>query len=587
MASRTPVQVTNDILAKLAVTAPGLSMEIGTPERKIVEAVAEAIAEVQIDNYLVDSQLNIDSKSGKDLEDFVGIFGFGRLQGHYASGVVTVSLSTPAVTSILIPVNTQFSTNPADNSAPISFSSTVSVTISAGQSTADIPVSCSTVGTAGNVSSGAVSTYSAGIGIANVTNSSAMTGGTDDESDEELRARFKATLLRNIAGTEDFYVSVSRQVSGVNRVNVIGPASKYVTQVESTGGSIDIPSKNCKYVWPNSILVATNKGSAEEQWFTEGDDYDVTGSGAVTAPQLDVSASIIISPATSIFLDVLYEYCSTNSRNDPGSGIFNKVDVFVDGQTPITVTEAVVASAVTLNNTVGSPYLYTNFGSPTGDTISTTSKFQRLGSVPIASWPAQITGGSTTYVLGTDYFGVYGTTTDAGSERELAGIIWKTTPPTDNTILSATYTYNQTPSILGSLFRKTKQITTDVLVHSAVQKSLRFYFVVMYDTGASVQNTNAQIVTALQNYINNLPFGSWVQLSDLTAIVHNTTGVDNCRIAKTTDGAPYSAAELKNGSVVTSYTSDFQLDDDSIAVLDLPGDINSLFIRRSTNNFGS
>src|SRR3954471_2330872 len=97
MASRTPAQISTDIIAKLAVTAPGLSLGVGTPERKIVDAVAEAIAESQVDNYMISTQLDIDTKSGSDLEDFVGIFGFGRLQGTRATGDVLVSFSIPAV----------------------------------------------------------------------------------------------------------------------------------------------------------------------------------------------------------------------------------------------------------------------------------------------------------------------------------------------------------------------------------------------------------------------------------------------------------------------------------------------------------
>jgi len=588
MASRTPAEVTQDILTKLSVTAPGLSLEIGTPERKIVEAVAEAIAEAQVDNYLVSNQLDVNSKSGQDLEDFVGLFGFGRLQGHYASGVLTVTLTNAATSPMLIPVGTQFSTSPDSTNSSSSFVSTTAVTLNKGSKTVSVPVQCTVVGSAGNVAANTVTTYAAGLGIASVTNSAAMVGGTDDETDDELRARFKKTILRNITGTEDFYIGMAMQVDGVKRVNVMGPVSTYQTQVQSTGGSITIPAKDCKYVWPQGVLVASNKGASNELWYTEGADYTVTSSGSVSAPVLNVSASIIISPATSIFLDVIFDYCSTNSRNDPASGIANKVDIFVDGLTPITITEKIVTASKTTSSTTSNTYYTGNFKSPTGETIAASKKFQAFGSTPILTWPSTIAAGGTTYTLGTDYFGVFSTTPDAGSERELAGIVWINTPPSDGTLITATYTYNQTPTILNSLINKAKQVTTDVLVHSATTTFLRFYFVVMYNQGATISTVNAQAVTAMQDYINGLPFGAWIQLSDLLTVIHNIPGIDNVRMAKTSDGAPFTVSEMLNGaSTGTTYTSDFQLHDIAIPALDLPADINTLFIRRTFNNFGS
>ena len=81
----------SDFAAVLAKTAPGFSLELGTPERKIVDAVAEAISEAYIDQYLVGSLMDIESKAGLELEQWVGIFGFGRLQGRKATGTVRVA----------------------------------------------------------------------------------------------------------------------------------------------------------------------------------------------------------------------------------------------------------------------------------------------------------------------------------------------------------------------------------------------------------------------------------------------------------------------------------------------------------------
>lgn len=62
--------MSSDIRAKLNTTLPGLSMEIGTPERKIIDAVGEAISEAYVDQYVTGSLLDINSKSGLELEQF-------------------------------------------------------------------------------------------------------------------------------------------------------------------------------------------------------------------------------------------------------------------------------------------------------------------------------------------------------------------------------------------------------------------------------------------------------------------------------------------------------------------------------------
>jgi uncharacterized phage protein gp47/JayE len=601
MASRTPAQISADIIAKLAVTAPGLSLGVGTPERKFVDIVAEAISEAQVDNYLTSTQLDIDTKSGSDLEDFVGIFGFGRLQGTYATGLGIVTLNIPAVQAYTIGVGSQFFST-ASNGTALTFNSTATVALNVGDLTASIPLQCATIGTAGNVPSGSVTGFSSGLGFSTVTNLESFVGGTDNETDEELRARFKKTLLRNIAGTEDFYSAISLQIAangntsatGVSRVQVLGPVSDFSTQVQvgTINTPLTLPSKNCKYVWTQGDAVALNAGTSAENWFTNGTDYSFTN-GAISAPII----TPLNSSTASQFLDVSYEYCSTNSRNDPVTGKTNKVDIFVDGSNPQAVSETIITNATTLNSTGGSVYNIANFASnPAGTTmVAGTTKFQRLGSTPILSWPASIVIGATTYTLGTNYVGVYDTTTNRGSEREVSGIAWITTAPANGLSGTVNYTYNQTPQVLNSIFKKQKQITTDVLVHQAVNKYLRFYFVVMYDRGVAPSQVQPNIASALNNFISGQSFGAWIQFSDLTNVVHNVSGVDNVRMATTSDGAPFTASEVVGGNPTGSpFTSDFQLQDNTIPVLDIPthvvstvtvADYDSMFIRRSQNSF--
>ncbi len=579
MATLTTAEIAANIIAKLSVTAPGLSLEIGTPERKIIEAAAEAIFESQVDSHLISSQLDIDTKSGTDLEDFVGVFSFGRLQGQYATGSITFTLNIPAIQPVFIAYGTQVFRPGSLGASSITYTTTASATIDIGQKVITVPAQASLIGVSGNAPSGTVTGFPSGLGVSTCTNIDPFINGKDDETDDELRARFKKTFLRNIAGTTDFYTALALQATGVKRIKILGPTNAFDCQVQTGAAAtpVTLPSKNCKFVWPQGYSVSENRGSTTQAWFTETNDYTIT-SGSIAAPAITP-----LSSAANKFLDVTYEYTSTNSRNDPPKGITNKIDLYVDGSAPVQITEKVYIKSNNLSSDPNSKYYTGNFKSyPSGTTLTTSHKIQRLGSTPILTWPSTIVVGATTYTLGTNYFGIRDLTLNKGSEREYSGIAWITTAPADGLFANVTYTYNQIPEVLNSIIKKSKQITSDPLVHAAQQKFLSIYFVVQYDLGASPLEVAPRVEAALGNYLNSLSFGSWIQISDLVTFVHNVQGIDNVRIAKVSDGAPYVISEMEAGvSTGVLYTADFQLEDNAIPVLDSVG-----LIRRSFNNFG-
>lgn len=78
----------------------------------------------------------------------------------------------------------------------VRFSTTQDAALEAGQSHVDIPVRAVEPGVSGNVIAGSVSTLTAPpVGITGCTNPQAMSGGADQEGDEELRARILDSFL--------------------------------------------------------------------------------------------------------------------------------------------------------------------------------------------------------------------------------------------------------------------------------------------------------------------------------------------------------------------------------------------------------
>ncbi|ABE67883.1 baseplate J protein [Mycobacterium phage ArcherS7] len=566
---KTPDQVAKEILAKLAITAPGFSLELGTPERKIVDAVAEAISEAYIDQYLVGSLLDIESKAGLELEQFVGIFGFGRLQGRKANGIVRVELSTANPQDVSIPLGSQFYTRSSlpGSDSPLYFTSTQAIVIPAGAYQADIPVECVNVGTTGNVPPDSIVFVGEVVSASSVTNLQAFTGGIDAETDAELRQRFKDTFMRNIAGTEDWYLGLAYQNKNVSKAACFGPIRKYATQVAVPNTTVNLPvTADVKYAWPAGETVFKNLGQSDEVFYRPYDDYTFTSG---SSPQLTrVSDGQMV---VGDIVDVEFEYTTKSSRNDPLNGITNKVDLFVNGADPYTTTERTVITSQTLSATT-SDELYTGNFARVGSTgtPSATNRFMRLGSVPVLQFPSTITVGTTQYQQGTHYHLLRGTTLLAGSVREVAGLEWTPSGPANGTPLTLSYVYNRVPEVLNAVVKAGKQITTDVLVHQASYQYLRVYLSVEFDRGYVVSQVTNAINDRLRQYFSSLPFGAWIEISDLTLATHQVLGVDNVYLTTSVEDATNYGIKVYGNSADPTpsvvQTADFKLTDNQLPV---------------------
>lgn len=574
--SRTPNQVASDIISKLKVTIPQLSLEVGTPERKLVDAVGEAISESYMDQYITGTNFDIDTKGGLELEQFVGIFGFGRLQGRRSTGVVRVEVSTESTQDIHIQNGTQFYVASGGESpgTHLYFHATQRAVLPKGHFSVDVPVECTIIGSLGNVAPGTMASVGSTLGIATVTNLSPMTGGIDVENDDELRARFKATLLRNVAGTADFYLALAHADQNVSRAVVFGPVSVYRTQIEAPESqtTLDV-NQDVKYVWPEHVSVFKDLGTRTERFYSPGIDFAWTGG---TQGTLARYTSGDIEPGEVI--DIEFEYTTKASRNNPQAGIANKVDMFVNGADPVTVTERTVIGINTFNATPGHELNQNNFRRlrTAGDRPSTANRFMRLGSVPIVAFPRKLViktdAGpiANTYEEGVHYWVVTSDTLMRGSDREITGIEWTAAGPPSQTPITLTYSYNRTPQLLNSILKNSKQITTDVVVHEAEYRYMQVYLDLEYDRGVNLSDVARNVQEALRRYFANQYFGAWIESSDLLHYVRSVRGVDNAQLTKTTSSATDYGIKVfshpESAAPIQTTTQDFKLDDDQLPV---------------------
>ncbi len=579
--SRTPAQVSQDILSVLRVTDPAMSYEIGTPERKLVDAVAEAISESYIDQYIVTTNWDIDTLTGSELERFVGMFGFGRMMGRQATGLVTFTLADPATQDIWISSTTQVYVPNEDVNNLLVFVTTASGSIPFGSSTVTVPAECAVPSIRGNVPIDTITGLGSNLGVTMVTNPVAFQGGMDPETDDQLRERFKRTFLRNVAGTRAFYEALCLQHDYVSRVKVLGPIERYREQLQITGGVAVSEITNSKFTWPQGDFLSTGLSTSEEKYFTPGVHYTFQ---TVVPPRVTVVDAESLPNGSVVELE--HEYTSKASRNVPEQQITNKIDIYTNGSWGIETVEEAILSTDTFSSTPSDVNYVQNFRRmSTGAFPQAGRRFQRLGSVPIVSFPDAFTIGNTTYVKGLDYEIVRGTTILRGSEREVAGIEWVTAaPPAAGTSVVFSYSYNRLPEVLNALIRNSKQITTDPLVHEAEYVYLQANLVIMFNPGVSSVMAMAQVEQALINWAHDQNFGAWIQVSDILAVAHGVAGVDNVRLAMPADDSSNYGIQVTTyeGVTLQTYTVDFQLEDDQLPVM---GDVK--YSVRSFNTFDS
>jgi len=154
-------------------------------------AIASQVRYVEQQNDAVAAALSIWTASGGDLDVLVlDRLLEGRYAGNYSTGELVFYRRFPATVDYIIPAGTKAAC-PNETGEELEFVTTEQTTLVAGQKTAPAAARCTTRGTIGNVPEGTVNKLIAPItGIEGVNNPQAFSGGTDAESDEELRQRY-------------------------------------------------------------------------------------------------------------------------------------------------------------------------------------------------------------------------------------------------------------------------------------------------------------------------------------------------------------------------------------------------------------
>jgi len=240
---KTVTEIINEMLTELKQQfGDDFDTREGTPQYQIVAAVAAQLGELWENNQNLYSQRYVNLATGVALNYAVKFAGLRRNQATAATGEITIS----GTDGTIIPAEFLISTQ--DN---IIFKTLESGTISGGS--VNLNIIAEETGTNGNVAADTITKIVNPLsGVDSVTNVLETSGGSNQETDVDLRTRYFASLALGGGSTSNAVRSALLQVDNVKdaicrendtmyTVNGIPPKS--IAPVVLNGTDVDIISK--------------------------------------------------------------------------------------------------------------------------------------------------------------------------------------------------------------------------------------------------------------------------------------------------------------------------------------------------------
>jgi len=555
---------------QLALTEPSLDTSVGTVTRKLLDAVGEALSEVSIDRYLVDYQYDIETKGGAELDRFVELFGFSRIAPRRATGLVQVVLTSPADRQITLPSGTLFFT---EDSPPVRFASVVPSIIFRGQTSVEVPVQAVDAGARGNVPASAISQVASSQGNnLSGSNLQATSNGRDAESDEQLRRRFRATVFRKMAGTEDSFLGVSLETEGVRAANVLGAQKVYREQVDVTDVGDEVYEatstlEGARFVYPSTVTFGR---------FIDGGDILLEDTAYTFTRTVPPKVTLLdADPEEDLGLyELEFGYCPSASRNVPENDITNRVDIWLTGEEArrapgrgnieeeaaevLRVRDRKFVDGLDDNEDTAADIGRERFVRWAYDAPDPGDPIDRHPAednwfVPLSFGPIVTVGGKVATESGMEYTlgencwivhedGPFGWAprsrfgleiTDAAVPKVGGG----TQALAIGDVVSVSYVYNALPKRVQANIQDWRLVTMDVWVHQAKPKYLTMNFVVVPEVGFTESDVEREIDEVLSEMIDDLGFVKVLQASDVLRAAASATGVDGIRWTTNNDAS--------------------------------------------------
>lgn len=247
---------------------------------------------------------------GEWLDYHAQMRGISRRPATASSG--TLQLTVTKNTNI--PVGSQFSTTSVDGQPSVVFETTQGK-FNLPEGTTEVPVKCTQTGTVGNVIAGTVIFKLSQLsGVTAVTNPEAITGGTEEEDDDSLRARI---------------VSLDQSQS-VSYVGSVADYKRWSLEVPGVGGVTVIPAQDDSGL-VTLVITDSNGDPANEEICQNVYDYIMSPADPelrLTAP--NVKLSVIPPTITELAISATVEVGTGSSLDSIKTGFIEAVQAYLD-----------------------------------------------------------------------------------------------------------------------------------------------------------------------------------------------------------------------------------------------------------------
>lgn len=185
------------------------------------KVLAGEIYNAQVNMEWLKRQMFISTATGKNLDYLASQRGLSRKAATKSKGRITFYLPTAVEHGVTIPKGTVVATAEEN---PVRIVTTEDSIIEAGDVLAVVNAEAVEGGKRGNIKPAtAVVCVSVPIEIDSTTNYLAFSGGTDEESDEQLRTRIEDSYIRLANGTNAaYYEQLALTVDGITKASAVG-----------------------------------------------------------------------------------------------------------------------------------------------------------------------------------------------------------------------------------------------------------------------------------------------------------------------------------------------------------------------------
>jgi uncharacterized phage protein gp47/JayE len=190
----------------------------------ILAAIASVIDELNTAISTAQTAAYLSTATGTDLDNKAADYGIYRKQATAAQWTFVATKQTAAVQQYTIPAGALVTIIPSAGQAPITFTVNSLVYFPVGGTSINIPVTCTTAGSIGNIAPGTALLWGSSVpGVDGVqfVDATGGTDGIDTETDDQLRARALNAFKGLAIGTDAWYIQQALTIEGVTSASVV------------------------------------------------------------------------------------------------------------------------------------------------------------------------------------------------------------------------------------------------------------------------------------------------------------------------------------------------------------------------------